>query len=285
MVMKLLRKVQKNEITEHFIYLNLAKKEKKEENKKILEEIAREEVKHYYFWKKYSGENVSPDRFRIFFYSLLSRLLGITFTLKIMEGGEKSAQKTYSILKEKFPEAEEFLKEEQFHEDKLIKMIDEEMLKYTGSFVLGMNDALVELTGALAGFTLAFKHPGTIAAAGLIAGIAASLSMSASEYISTKTEMSGRNPFKASLYTGIAYILTVFILILPFLLFSNVYLCLGIALLTGILVVFFFTFYTTVTHNFPFLRRFIEMTIITFSVSLFSFGIGLVVRKIFGIEI
>ena len=41
------------------------------------------------------------------------------------------------------------------NESALLQLLDEEKLRYTGSIVLGLNDVLVELTGALAGLTLA----------------------------------------------------------------------------------------------------------------------------------
>jgi VIT1/CCC1 family predicted Fe2+/Mn2+ transporter len=97
-------------------------------------------------------------------------------------------------------------------------LLDEELLRYAGSIVLGLNDALVELTGALAGFTLALQNTRLIALTGLITGVAAALSMAASEYLSTRSEGGGRSPLRASLYTGTAYIITVFLLILPYLL-------------------------------------------------------------------
>jgi VIT1/CCC1 family predicted Fe2+/Mn2+ transporter len=86
---------------------------------------------------------------------------------------------------------------------KLISLIDEERLKYVSSMVLGLNDALVELTGALTGLTLALQNPRLIAIVGFITGIAASMSMAASEYLSTKQEDTEKNPLKASVYTGL----------------------------------------------------------------------------------
>ena len=71
-------------------------------------------------------------------------------------------------------------KSEQEHEAALIELIDEERLRYISSMVLGLNDALVELTGALAGFTFALGNTTTIAMAGFITGSAATLSMAAS---------------------------------------------------------------------------------------------------------
>ena len=46
-------------------------------------------------------------------------------------------------------------------------MLDEERLHYIGAMVLGLNDALVELTGSLAGFTFAMQNTKIIALSGL----------------------------------------------------------------------------------------------------------------------
>jgi VIT1/CCC1 family predicted Fe2+/Mn2+ transporter len=101
-------------------------------------------------------------------------------------------------------------------------MIDEEKLEYMGSVVLGLNDALVELTGALAASPSAFQNTRLIAVTALITGISASFSMSASEYLSTRQE-SGQTQkaLKAAFYTGIAYIFTVIALVVPYLLIGN----------------------------------------------------------------
>lgn len=151
--------------------------------------------------------------------------------------------------------------------------------------VLGLNDALVELTGALAGFTLALQNARQIAAIGLITGIAASLSMAASEYISTKTEAGKKNPLKASVYTGIAYTCTVFLLILPYLLFSNYYFSLAVTLFNAVLVIAIFTFYVSVAQDIPFRARFAEMAVVSLGVALLSFGIGFLVRLFLHVDV
>ena len=97
---------------------------------------------------------------------------------------------------------------EENHEKELIALVDEERLKYVGSVVLGLNDALVEFTGTLAGLTFAIQNTQIIAVAGLIMGVAASLSMGASEYLSHGVLMGDQpDPVKASVYTGFAPIL------------------------------------------------------------------------------
>lgn len=271
---------QKNEVTEHFIYLKLASIEKNPENKKVLERIAAEELEHYGIWKKYSGQDVRPDYFSIWKYFLMARLLGLTFTLKLMEAGEEKAQSAYSSVVSSVAEASRILDEEHSHERELLGMIDEERLKYVGSMVLGLNDALVELTGALAGLTFALANARLVATAGAITGIAASLSMAASEFLSTKSEGGQKSPFKAAVYTGIAYVLTVTILILPYLLSDNLILSLTLMIINAVIIIFVFTFYISVAKDLHFKKRFFEMVLISLGVAAVSFLIGLGVKSL-----
>ena len=191
---------QKSEITEHHIYQKLAALQKDAHNKEILLRIADDEKRHYGIWKEYTETDIKPDMLKVKWTVFLCRVLGLTFVTKLMERGESGAQDIYlqQKLLEEVPRAKIIAEEENAHENKLVEMLDEERLRYTGSVVLGLNDALVELTGALAGFTLALQNTKLIALTGLITGIAASFSMAASEYLSTKSEDAGKNAIKAS---------------------------------------------------------------------------------------
>ncbi len=202
-----------------------------------------------------------------------------------MERGEESAQATYKKISETLPEAKRIVDDEGQHEQELIAMIDEERLTYMGSMVLGLNDALVELTGALAGFTFALQHTSLIAMAGLITGIAGSLSMAASEYLSARSEKSGKEPFKSSTYTGSAYFLTVLFLISPYLVFTNFYLCLGVTLLNAIVVILIFTFYISVAKDLSFKARLMEMLSLSLGIAGLTFVIGFLVRRFLNVEI
>jgi len=276
---------QKNEITEHHIYNKLSYAEKSSKNKDVLRRIADDELKHHNIWRDYTNEDVKPDKFRIWKYFLIARILGLTFGIKLMEQREQDAQDSYEELSKVVPDAAKIAIEEEGHEKQLIDLIDEERLQYVGSMVLGLNDALVELTGALAGFTFALQKAGLIATAGLVTGIAASLSMAASEYLSTKSEESTKNPIKASLYTGVAYILTVALLVFPFLVFSNPYLSLCVTLVNALIVILCFTFYISVAKDLPFKKRFFEMAFISLGVAVLSFGIGYLVRIFLKIDV
>ena len=276
---------QQTEITEYHIYKRLAQRIKSAENAKILGQIAEDELRHYNGWKNYTNEEVQPRWFLVWFYYIVSLVFGFTFGIKLMEQGEEAAQANYEAVSNVIPEAAKYQNEEDQHEQQLIEMLDEERLQYAGSVVLGLNDALVELTGALAGLTLALQDVKLIALSGLITGIAASMSMAASEYLSTRSEKTNKHPVRAAIYTGIAYITTVTLLVLPYLLFKNYYLDLGIALTTAVIIIAVFNYYISVAKGESFKERFLEMAGLSLSVATFSFIIGYFIRIWLGIEV
>jgi len=276
---------QKSEITEHHIYRRLAQTIKSAENRQVLEHIADDELRHYEQWRAYTQQDVTPNHWAITKYFWISRIFGFTFGVKLMENAEGKIQGAYEQLQDVIPEAHTIMQEEEQHEKALLGMLDEERLRYTGSMVLGLNDALVELTGALAGLTLALRDAKLIALTGTVTGIAAALSMAASSYLSTKSDDTAKNPFKASIYTGVAYILTVLILILPYLLLSNYFVSLGCTLAAALAIIALFNYYISVAKSEPFKGRFFEMAGLSLSVAGFSFLVGLLLRTLFGIEV
>jgi len=291
--MKLLLQAQRAEITEHYIYKKLASNIKDEHNKKVLLHISEDELKHYNIWKEHTNKEIKPSSFMFWRYYLISKIFGLTFGLKLMERGEGVAQNNYKkISKHIKGDAEKIKRDEQRHEEEILAMLNEEKLRYVGSIVLGLNDALVELTGALAGLTFVLQNSQLIAMAGLITGIAASLSMSASEYLSTRSDVGkdgldkeGKSPIKSSVYTGIAYIITVMFLIFPYLVISNLYGSLIWMLANAIIVIFLFTFYVSVAKDVNFKKEFWSMALISLGVAVVSFGIGYLVRIVMGVEV
>ena len=284
--LSLIKKMQQNELTESVIYEKIAKFAKGDENKATLRRLASEEAAHYNIWHKYTGINMKPQRAKVFKYTLIARILGFTFAVKLMERGEKGAQDKYEKLAEEVPESITIRHQEEEHEAALLDMLDEERLQYVGSMVLGLNDALVELAGSLAGFSFALQNTRLVALSGLIVGISATFSMASSEFLSAKSE--GRSDaLKSCSYTGIAYLLTVVLLILPYMLFSPTqYIPALICMLVIIVaIIASFTYYTSVAKDQPFTSRFLEMSIISISVAVLSFIVGLLAKKFLGIDL
>jgi VIT1/CCC1 family predicted Fe2+/Mn2+ transporter len=284
-VEKVILDAQRNEITEHLIYERLSRSVKDPHNKEVLKRISDEELRHYNFWKKYTHRDVKPKMWKVWKYLLISKIFGITFGIKLMENGEEEAQTTYERISELIPEAKNIVRDEDEHERQLMDLIDEERLKYVGSMILGLNDALVEFTGALAGYTFALPNTRIVAMTGLITGVAASLSMATSEYLSTKSEGDARSPLKAASYTGIAYIITVLFLIAPYLILTDAYICLGLEIMDAIIVIFLFTFYISVARDLPFKKRFLEMAAISLGIAGLTFTIGVFIRIFLNVEV
>lgn len=275
--MTLLLKAQKNEITEHFVYSRLVPKLKSKNNRLILERMAKDELRHYKILKSFTKQDVKPVWWKVYWYVLLARTLGLAFVLRLMEKGERLTSSVYKGFSDFLPEAKQLMEDEEFHEQKVLDLLKEEKLEYAGSIVLGLNDALVELTGALAGLTLALQNTTAIAVIGLITGVAAALSMASSGYLSSKEDAglnTNRNPIKSAVYTGITYLVTVFILITPYFLFSDVFIALGVMLSLSIIIIFSYTFYISVAKNLSLKRRFLEMAAISLTVALIGFVIG-----------
>jgi VIT1/CCC1 family predicted Fe2+/Mn2+ transporter len=281
-ILKTAMTLQCREITEYYVYSRLAKLCKDPGNAQILTKTAEAEKDHASFWGGITGKKLEPDNFMIFWNILLARTLGLTFALKRMEKREGTASKGYKSMEDRFPAVRAFSREEAEHEQQLLAMLDEERLRYAGSIVLGLNDALVELTGALAGFTFALGETKTISLAGLVTGISAAFSMGASEYLSCKADNNPR-ALKSAVYTGSAYIITVIVLILPFLLGSNKFVNLGITLALAVFIIFIFNYYLSTARDLDFKRRFLEMTIISLAVAAISFGVGWLLKNVLGI--
>jgi VIT1/CCC1 family predicted Fe2+/Mn2+ transporter len=276
------------ERTEMEVYRRLANREKKAENKNLLQKISIQENNHYNLLKEKTGEDVDYSKFRVYFHVITSIFLGLTFSLKLMEKTEQNAAQEYRDLG-----YDDIAEEEDEHEKELLSLLEEDALNYLSSIILGLSDALVELTGALAGLTLAFQELRVVALAGLVTGISASFSMAASEFLATKEENSNRSPIKAALFTGSAYIITVFLLVIPYLLLTdNSEIIFGlephiqaliITFIIGLLIIALFNFYVSIAQDKSFNRRFIEMVIILLIVTMISFLIGLILRESFGL--
>lgn len=281
-----IQKMQQNELTESVIYEKISRFAKGEENKKTLLRLSKEEYAHYEIWKKYTGIKMKPEKAKVLKYTMIARILGFTFAVKLMENGEEKAQIKYEELAKEVPESIHIREQEEEHERSLLEMLDEERLQYVGSMVLGLNDALVELTGSLAGFTFALQNTRLIALSGLIIGISATFSMASSEFLAARSEGQD-DALKSCTYTGIAYLITVILLIAPYLIFDSAHFMAALVcmMIIVVLIIAGFTYYTSVAQDKPFKSRFWEMALISISVAVISFFVGVLAKKFLGVDL
>jgi VIT1/CCC1 family predicted Fe2+/Mn2+ transporter len=278
---KELIKIQNKEITEHIIYKKLSEKAKGS-NSEVLEQISEDEIRHYNEWKEYTKTDVRPNRLRVIKYLIVSQIFGLMFMMKLLEGNEEKAQINYQRISKELPKAKQIINDEIKHEKLLIEMIDEKRLNYLSSIISGLNDAMIELAGELAGFTFALQNPALIGFAGLIAGVAQFLSSSASEIELFLTERTteNREAIKKSFFEGSIYLITVFFLITPFFLMANPFVAMGIGAFNSLIIIIFFTYYVSVVKELSLKKMFSITLLITLGIGTLSFIIGWIVRTV-----
>ena len=151
---------------------------------------------------------------------------------------------------------------------------------YRGPIILGMHDAIVSLTGLIAGLGLALQDKSIIVLSCIISSVTASLSMGAANYLAVKTT-NRTHALRAALHTGNAYMLTCVLLIFPFFVFKDRVLTLCAVFLMALCIIFFFNF--LFYNKKQFLRHFYEMLAICSIVSFVAFVIGEIAKYYFGV--
>jgi VIT1/CCC1 family predicted Fe2+/Mn2+ transporter len=267
-----------DEYADGAVYKALSRRERNPEFKKALENIASGEQSHYEFWKTYAPDaKVSAKRLRLYVILLLRFTLGLTFTLKFMERHEGK-------LHERYRKIAEMMDSEEGQEDLLIGKIHEDRVKYMSFIVLGLADAVVEISGIHAGSLGIYGKTELAGLAGIIAGMAASIAMGTAAYAQAKQGFQGSAKWSA-IYTGVSYMITAVLLAMPYFLTGNMAGALGISLVVGVVLVATMTFYDSVISLRSFKRQFGEISGIILAASLALFIIGTVVGQYLGIRI
>lgn len=275
------------------IFRHLAKYETSPEFKRILTTLASHEDEHLAFWLTRSEKkSFTISRFELLKHRLIRKFLGLTFATKYLESFQEDSSAAYSeilaetkdeVLSEKM---RALIKAEQEDEQTLIGNIKEDRVAFISNIVLGLNDGLIELTGALVGFSFALQKPALVALTGAITGISAALSMASSAYLQARHDPERMHEAKKSgIYTGIAYIIVVILLVAPFIILADT----RLALITMFVIVFAIilcvSFYTAVLFDRRFRSQAGEMLMFSVGVALVAFLIGSLFRGLTGIDL
>lgn len=269
----------RDELFSYNLYKSLVKKPFiTRELKNILLRAAEDEYKHYLFWKSISSNcKTRFSTLKILVYTVFFYLFGLTILLKYLESKEKTAIEMYKKVVESRPElagiVEKIIDEELKHEEEFISGVDEARVRYIGAITLGISDALVELTGIYTGSLGAFENTLSAGLTGILAGIAASISMGVASYTQAKNE--GRvKPWRAALYTFTSYITVALLLALPYLLSNSILLAFIIMLIIAIGIVAYMSFYTAVLYSRNYVRELAETTLLLLGVSIILYVLG-----------
>jgi vacuolar iron transporter family protein len=287
---KLAAQSAKDEYTDGRVYQMLSRHEKNQSFKKALEDLARGEQSHYEFWKAYTPEiAIKVNRLKIYFTLLLRLTLGLTFTMKFLERHEDALHERYRQMMRSIPPAdkarfEAMMEEEEHQETLLMGEIHEGRVKYMSFIVLGLADAVVEISGIHAGSLGIYNKTELAGLAGVVAGMAASIAMASAAYAQAKQGFEGSAKWSA-IYTGVSYMITAVLLALPYFLTGSMIFALGVSLVVGVALVAAMTYYDTVISARKFKRQFGEIAGIILAASLALYLAGTLIRQLLGIVI
>ncbi|MGD0396896.1 MAG: hypothetical protein ABSB26_08335 [Nitrososphaerales archaeon] len=254
----------------------------------VLMQLSATEHKHYEFWKKYAPEEEPKvDRVKLYWVLFLRRILGLTFASRFLDRHESSVVKEYRTLAGLIPEAdkaafEEMVADEQEHEKEFAQKIESSAIRYISFVVLGLADALVEITGIHAGSLGIYDVTEYAGLAGVTAGAAASLAMASAAFAQAKQGFQGSARLSA-VYTGISYFITAIILAAPYFLTPSMIYALGTSLFLAVVILALISYYSTVISGKTFLRDFLEMLLIMFGVTVALYLFGHFIRVSTGI--
>ncbi|MEY4731808.1 MAG: hypothetical protein RL681_754 [Candidatus Parcubacteria bacterium] len=275
------------------IFRYLARYESVPEFRRILQTLGEHENEHLAFWLERSDQKTfSVSRLELWRYRFLRKFLGLTFAAKYLERFQDDSSTTYgAILQQTKDETlrarlRTFIAAERADEQTLIGQIKEERVAFISNIVLGLNDGLIELTGALVGFSFALQKPALVALTGAITGISAALSMASSAYLQARHDPDRMHEAKKSaVYTGLAYIMVVILLVTPFFFVSSTLVALAIMFCVVFTIIMCVSFYTAVLFSRRFRSQAGEMLIFSIGVAIIAFLIGTLFRIITGIEL
>ncbi len=256
----------------------------------VLMHLSGTENEHYQFWKRYAPDaEPKLDRIKLYWVLFLRRVLGLTFASRFLDRHESSVVKEYRGLAALIPQAdkpafEKMVADEEEHEKEFAQKIESEAIRYISFIVLGLADALVEITGIHAGSLGIYNKTEYAGLAGVVAGGAASLAMASAAFAQAKQGFQGSARLSA-FYTGISYFVTAIILATPYFLTPVMVYALSTSLTLAVIILALISYYSTVISGKPFARDFLEILLIMFGVTAALYFFGYVIRVGFGITI
>ena len=192
-----------DEINDHVTYKELGAHAKDARFKKEILAMAEIEGNHAAFWKEViesrGGEAPSRPRvrkLRLTVLRLLQNMMSPVVLISMLELGEAGAFKRYHRFLREAPLKEnekvrlrDIIVDELEHEKTFRRESSGSRATHIRDFVLGMNDGLVEILGAVTGLSAVYVgRPLIVGVSGLIVGIAGALSMAIGAFVSVRSQ-------------------------------------------------------------------------------------------------
>nr|WP_245543944.1 VIT1/CCC1 transporter family protein [Mahella australiensis] len=183
------------------LYFYLAKSESDSANKsKFLElhDIEAEHVKFWYIFLKNRGyePKSSTGNLKLTLSKFLRKLLGAGLYTSILEMGESTSIEAYAeflssgdLTTEEKEGLNKIIEDELDHESFFENQKSVMPVNNVRDFILGMNDGLVELLGAVTGLSAVYpSNPLFVGINGLVVGLAGAMSMAIGTFISVRSQ-------------------------------------------------------------------------------------------------
>ncbi|HXW94819.1 MAG TPA: VIT1/CCC1 family protein [Nitrososphaerales archaeon] len=247
--------------------------------REVLQNLSTTEHRHFEFWRKYvPGEEPKLAKLKLYWVLFLRKFLGLTFATRYLDRHESNVVQEYKGLERLIPEPDrpaydEMVADEKEHEKAFALKVESSAVRYIAFVVLGLADALVEISGIHAGWLGLFEKTEIAGLAGVVAGGAASLAMASAAFAQAKQGFSGSARLSA-VYTGVSYFITAIILATPYFLTSSMILALGTSLTLAVAILVITTWYSTVIQQKAFSRDFVEILAILFGTTTLVFLLG-----------
>ncbi len=280
------------ELTDSVIYSRLARlgPKKNERIRDVFQSLAEMESEHLEFLKKYTGgKEFGVKRFRLYLVLLMWRVLGVSFTVKYLEGHERDSIERFKRLAALIPlenkAAFDIVVQEEGEQWKTFaEQVQSSYVKYISFIILGLADALVEIAGIHAGSLGIYNSTVLTGVAGIVAGAAASIAMASAAYAQAKQGFEGSASLSAA-YTGVSYFVSATFLAIPYFLTNSMGFAIGSSLFIGVWIIAITSYYNSVISSTRFMRAFVELAGVMFVATLALFVFGIIVRVLLGITI
>jgi VIT1/CCC1 family predicted Fe2+/Mn2+ transporter len=257
----------------------------------VFEELSKTEYQHYEFWRKFSPSpaETKVSEVKVREVMLIEALLGATFAIKFLQRHEKSTHERYRSVAQFVPEQdrqafERILRDEEEHDRRLAEQVPSTVLRYMSFIVLGLADAIVEISGIHAGSLGIYSSTKLTGLAGVVAGAAASMSMASAAFAQAKQGFEGSAKISA-MATGLSYFASAIFLAMPYFLTSNPVYAMGASLTVAFAVLTFASYYNSVISGANFRRDLAELAGTMFGASVALLLLGEGIRMYFGISI
>lgn len=296
-----IEQLYKGEMLHKDVYERLAEREKDKTLRSLLKRLSNIEGRHVRIWgglidTKAAASEPFRVRFMTAFMSSVRSFLGLALTVKIIEYGEselKAKLNNALAMQVNRKQRNAVLKLERSMdsvEDPLQQQIVEysPVLRNIRDVIFGMNDGLVEVLAAVAGFGAALQQPTLVLLAGFIVAVSGTLSMAGGAYLSTEYERSikideskGRSSARLSAaYVGLFYIVGAAFPLLPFALgFGGYYGIIGSIIVTAIVLTIVSSLISVVSDT-SIAKRVVRTLAISLGIAAVTIIIGVIARQV-----